>query len=310
MAPRARSFPGSWPATATPCLARRAASRVLERAQRESGDLRRGRDDRRAAAPDGQPQARRPQNPRGRRTGAASPGRPGARPAGRRVGDARRRRQEAPSSRAGRATTSTRRGRPTGRESRSRRIATAASTSGRCREGGRRAGAAARRPRRRHGRRPGARTGQQVAYSEASGGATSIWILRAGTPETTRVTRSRRRTCARTGRPTGAAWPSSAPIAADRASGSSGPRRHRPARRRNRGRRRPGLGERGAGARARPAGAPARPRPACAGGPRRDRQRGRVLPRIHLRGGQPRSGSAPDPRAGGRAGWPRCAPTR
>ena len=78
--------------------------------------------------------------------------------------------------------------------------------------------------------------------------------------------------------------------------GHPGERRHRAARRRYRGGHRPRLGERGAGARARPPRAPARPRPACARRPRRDRERGRVLPRIHVCGGQPRSGSAPDPR--------------
>ena len=59
-----------------------------------------------------------------------------------------------------------------------------------------------------------------------------------------------------------------------------------------------------------PRAAPARPRPACAGRPRRDRQGGRVLPRIHLRGGQPRSGPAPDPRLAAAPGRPACAPTR
>src|SRR6185436_16695149 len=149
---------------------------VLERARRESGDLRRGRDDRRAAAPDGQPRARRPE---ARVVAGRAPHRLAdrrARPAGRRVGDARRRRQEAPPRR--RAEPRHRPGVVARRDA--HRVASN-------RNGGfdlwtvAKAGGepellldapgAARAP-------AWSPDGTQVAYSEASGGATSIWILR------------------------------------------------------------------------------------------------------------------------------------
>ena len=135
--------------------------------------------------------------------------------------------------------------------------------------------------------------GAKVAYSGASEGATSIWVLRIGTPEPVRLTRSRGGGPA-PGLVARRAAPALHPLRSRPLEhlGHPGARRHCPARQGQRGRQRPGLGDRGAGARARSAGALTRPRPAAADRPRRDRQGGRVLPRIHVCGGQPRSGSA------------------
>ena len=308
-APRARSFPGSWPATATPCLARRAPPRVLERAQREPRDLRRGRDDRRGAAPDGQSQARRPEaRVVARRAPHRLAGRR-ARPACRRVRDARGRREEAPP--RARAEPRHRPGVVARRDAHRVRLESQRRLrplDGR--EGGRRAGVAARRPRRRPGAgvEPGRHAGRlqrgerrrhehlDPARRHARDGARHP--LPGGRPAPRLVARRE---------PPGLRPLRSRPLAH---LGHPGARRHRPAHRGHRGRHRPRLGDRGAGARARPARAPARPRPACAGRPRRDRA-GRAGSSSDSRlrwttSERARSGSA----AGGRPGWPACAPTR